>query len=142
MEKEKSFTLEIITMEKSLLREKVSFAVVPSKAGPVGILPNHAPLLGIVRAGMVSIRLQTEKIYQIFVGNGFFMISREGVIVVVKRAELSEKIDLEKTLAEKERTLERIAATSSASEVKVLKEELEMTEAKIKAATKMAESAA
>ncbi len=137
MEREKSFNLEIITQDRSLIREKVSFAIIPSEAGPVGILPNHAPLLGIVRTGIIRIRSWSEKEYEIFVGNGFFMISREGVIVVARRAELAEKIDLEKALEAKKIAEELIAESSSDSEVKILKEDLEVAEAKIRVAKKI-----
>ena len=44
MEKKKELKIELITPERVLLDSTIAFATIPSGAGPVGVLPNHAPL--------------------------------------------------------------------------------------------------
>ena len=40
--------LEVATPERELVREQVSDVQVPGKSGYMGILPGHAPLMGLL----------------------------------------------------------------------------------------------
>ena len=44
-------TLEIVTPDRSLLREEVDEVVVPGTEGELGILPGHTPLLSTLKIG-------------------------------------------------------------------------------------------
>jgi len=88
MKDKRSYRLELITPDKTVLDEEITFAVIKSGAGPVGIMPEHAPLLGTVDTGILTYR-DLEKIdHQINVGPGFFMVSNDGVSIVARSAEL------------------------------------------------------
>ena len=45
MASEKTFQLEILTLQKSCLKMPVKFVVAPGQEGVFEILPGHAPLL-------------------------------------------------------------------------------------------------
>ena len=59
-----------------------------SGAGPVGIMPEHAPLLGTVDTGILTYRDLEKQERQVNVGPGFFMVSSDGVSIVARSAEL------------------------------------------------------
>ena len=56
MKDKRSYRLELVTPEKTVLNEEIIFAVIKSGAGPVGIMPEHAPLLGTVDMGILTYR--------------------------------------------------------------------------------------
>jgi len=87
-EKDKrSYRLELVTPEKKVLNEEATFVVIKSGSGPVGIMPEHAPLLGTVETGILTYR-DLEKIdHKVNVGPGFFMVSSDGVSIVARSAE-------------------------------------------------------
>lgn len=93
MKADSKYKLQIVTQDRVLLDQDVTFVVVPSEAGPLGVLPGHAPLLGVVTIGALKVRDTGGSEFGAFVGRGFFMISHEGVVVVVRVAELEHQID-------------------------------------------------
>jgi F-type H+-transporting ATPase subunit epsilon len=88
MKDKRSYRLELVTPEKTVLNEEIIFAVIKSGAGPVGIMPEHAPLLGTVDMGILTYRDLEKSDRQINVGPGFFMVSSDGVSIVARSAEL------------------------------------------------------
>ena len=88
MKDKRSYRLELVTPEKTVLNEEIIFAVIKSGAGPVGIMPEHAPLLGTVDAGILTYRDPDKQDRQVNVGPGFFMVSSDGVSIVARSAEL------------------------------------------------------
>ena len=88
MKDKRSYRLELITPQKTVLNEEITFAVIKSGAGPVGIMPEHAPLLGTVDVGILTYRDLEKADHQIKVGPGFFMVSNDGVSIVARSAEL------------------------------------------------------
>ena len=87
-DKKRSYRLELITPDKTVLNEEIIFAVIKSGAGPVGIMPEHAPLLGTVDVGILTYRDLEKADHQLKVGPGFFMVSNDGVSIVARSAEL------------------------------------------------------
>lgn len=86
MRDKKSYRLEIITPAKTVLDEEVTFSVIKSGAGPVGIMPEHAPLLGTVETGVLTYRDLEKAEHRLDVGPGFLMVSNDGVSIVASSA--------------------------------------------------------
>ncbi len=106
----KTFKLQIVTQNHVLVEQDVQFAIVPTAIGPIGVLPGHAPLLGIITIGALMIRDKAGKEFGVFVGRGFFMVSHEGVTVVVRVAETEDQIDASRARSAYERSREMLAA--------------------------------
>ena len=49
-----SFTLEIATPERLLIREQVSEAQIPARQGELGVRPEHAPLIAELGTGVLT----------------------------------------------------------------------------------------
>jgi len=132
MKHETQFRLELVTQEKVLLSQEVSFVVVPSGRGPIGILPGHAPLLGVITVGILKVRDTAQKEFDVFVRRGFFMVSRTGVTVVTQSAEVGNSIDLDRALEARERAEKIIATRSPGMDMERAREALTRAKTRIK----------
>lgn len=90
-----SFELEIATPERQLVREDVTEAQIPGKDGFLGILPGHAPLLGLLGIGPLSYVAGGRKRYMSIHG-GFLEVLDDHVRVLADLAERAEEIDVER----------------------------------------------
>ena len=87
--------LEVATPERELVRERVSDVQVPGKNGYMGILPGHAPLLGLLGIGTLTYTVDGRKRH-LSVHNGFVEVLDDHVRVLADIAERAEEIDLER----------------------------------------------
>lgn len=87
--------LEVATPERELVRAQVSEVEIPGKNGYLGVLPGHAPLLGLLGTGTLSYVEGGTKRY-LAIHNGFLEIIDDHVRVLANCAEPREEIDIER----------------------------------------------
>ncbi|SPE34211.1 ATP synthase epsilon chain [Candidatus Sulfopaludibacter sp. SbA6] len=87
--------LEVATPERLMVREKVSEVQVPGQDGYLGILPGHAPLLGLLGTGLLSYRVGPNRRY-LAVQGGFLEVQPEHLRVLANVAERAEEIDVQR----------------------------------------------
>lgn len=75
------FTL--VSPEKILFDQEVSMVVVPGVEGDLGILPGHAPLLTLLRPGVVSVYEKGHIFVKLFIDGGFCEITSEKCTALV-----------------------------------------------------------
>ena len=75
-----SFNIEIISPEKSLLKEKVSSTTLPAFEGEMTILSNHIPIITFLRPGIIKVFGDTEKQY--FVEEGTVEFSKNTLAIL------------------------------------------------------------
>jgi F-type H+-transporting ATPase subunit epsilon len=90
-----SFELEIATPERQLVREDATEAQIPGKDGFLGILPGHAPLLGLLGIGALSYVSGGRTRYMAIHG-GFLEVLPDHVRVLADLAERADEIDLQR----------------------------------------------
>src|SRR3954464_15843282 len=90
--------LEVATPERALVREHVSEVEIPGKSGYLGVLPGHAPLLGLLGHGTLTYVSGTKKHY-IAIHLGFLEIMDDHVRVLANIAEPAEEIDVQRAKA-------------------------------------------
>jgi F-type H+-transporting ATPase subunit epsilon len=77
--------LDIISPERTLVHENVSFVALPGVAGAFEVLKNHAPLITSLEAGDIRYGLQDgEK--RLRVKSGFVEVKENHVTVCVEEA--------------------------------------------------------
>jgi F-type H+-transporting ATPase subunit epsilon len=101
-------TLEIVTPDRSLVREEVDEVVVPGSEGYLGILPGHTPLLAMLKVGELWFRIGHEKQYLAIAG-GFVEVLPDWVTVLADIAERAVDIDVARAEAARKRAEERLA---------------------------------
>ena len=101
-------TLEIVTPDRSLVRETVDEVQVPAAEGYMGILHGHTPYLATLQVGQLSYRIgqQTTNLHVAF---GFVEVLPNRVTVLAQVAERAEDIDVERAEAARRRAEDRIS---------------------------------
>lgn len=75
------FTL--VSPEKTLFDQEVTMVVIPGHNGDIGVLPHHAPLLTLLRPGVVSIYEGTKVLIKLFIDGGFCEVTPEKCMALV-----------------------------------------------------------
>lgn len=96
---DKTFDLSMVTPDGAAFEGEAQMIVAPGAAGEIGILPRHAPLVAMLKAGETRIRSDNE--WSAFAtGPGYLKIQRDRAIVLVDDAVRAEEIDLEQARRE------------------------------------------
>lgn len=80
----KTFTLEIKTPEKRLFLDRALKLTAQAVDGEIGILPGHASLATRLKAGQISFMMETGEIKKIESGEGFLIVNKDNVSVLIK----------------------------------------------------------
>ncbi|CAH2600468.1 ATP synthase epsilon chain [Rhodovastum atsumiense] len=78
--------LEIVSPEKLLLSRPVDMVVIPAAEGELGVLPNHAPMIVLLRGGTIRLYEGAKVTDRLFVAGGFAEITPERVTVLATEA--------------------------------------------------------
>lgn len=81
-------SLEIVTPDRSLVREDVDEVHVPGSEGYLGILPGHAPLLATLGIGELWYRKGQQKRF-LSIAGGFVEVLPDRVTILADAAELA-----------------------------------------------------
>src|SRR5215475_3808917 len=95
--------LEVATPERELVREQVSEVEIPAKGGMLGVLPGHAPLLGLLGIGTLTYVVGGTKRH-LSIHGGFLEILEDHVRVLADVAERAEEIDVPRARTALERS--------------------------------------
>lgn len=85
----------LVSPERELFNGDVDQVVVPGSEGEFGVLPNHAPVMSVIKPGALKV-LNEGAERRIFVNGGFADVTPEGLTVLAEEA-----IDLEDINADK-----------------------------------------
>jgi F-type H+-transporting ATPase subunit epsilon len=100
--------LEIVTPDRSLVREEVDEVQVPGSEGYLGVLPGHTPLLTTLNVGELWFRVGQVKHFLAIAG-GFAEVLPDRVTILAQIAERAEDIDLARAEAARKRAEDRLA---------------------------------
>jgi len=78
--------LEIVSPEKLLLSRAVEMVVIPASEGDIGVLPNHSPMIVLLRGGTISIYEGGKVTDRLYVSGGFAEITPERCTVLADEA--------------------------------------------------------
>ena len=95
----KSIELEIVTPEKPIVHDTVDEVQLPGWDGAIGVLPGHAPLLSMLKAGELWYRKGQERTYFVL-DFGLAEVLPDRVTILVRLADKPEDIDREKAAKE------------------------------------------
>lgn len=95
--------VELVAADRTVWSGEATIVVARTTEGDVGILPDHAPLLGLLADGVVEIRTPDTECYVAAVHGGFLSVAQNRVSILAEFAELSHEIDLEKARRDLER---------------------------------------
>ena len=87
--------VELVAVDHEVWSGEAEVVNARTLEGEIGILPGHAPLLGVLAEGAV-VRIGTEGSDEIRVAvhGGFLSVTEDGVQILAERAELADDIDV------------------------------------------------
>jgi F-type H+-transporting ATPase subunit epsilon len=103
-----TFTLEVVTPTRQVVREAVNEAQIPVRGGYIGVMPGHTPLLAEMGVGELSYQVGNRTFYSTAIG-GFVEVLADRVIVLADKAERAEEINVARAEAARDRAQKRMA---------------------------------
>jgi F-type H+-transporting ATPase subunit epsilon len=93
---------EIVSQDRTVFQGDVDIVVLPGAAGEMGILPHHAPVLAILKYGVIKIRRDGKE--DLFtVAGGVAEVQPDIVTILADAAENIEDIDITRAKAAQKR---------------------------------------
>ena len=84
--------LEIVTPDKKVFSEPVDIVFIPGVDGELGVLPNHIPLMTMIKPGELRVSAGGQQTF-LAVGEGFVEITGDSVTVLTDMAIEEQSID-------------------------------------------------
>ena len=75
---------ELVTPERLAVSEAVAMVEVPGEAGDFGVLPGHAPVLSMIRPGIIAVHGHDNATTRYFVPAGYAEVNPDGCIVLAE----------------------------------------------------------
>ena len=103
--------LSLFTPEQTLLNgEVVKEILVPSVKGYLGILPGHAPLISLLKAGVLKYLPEDSGEWKkVALGWGYLEVHEAGVRILAESAATKESLDQAQTEKELKKVLEQLS---------------------------------
>ncbi|TCC31221.1 F0F1 ATP synthase subunit epsilon [Kribbella sindirgiensis] len=127
-ESAKHLEVALVAAERTVWQGQARIVIARTTDGDVGILPGHAPLLGLLQGGTVQVRTVDDEYFVAAAPDGFISVANDRVSILAENAEMGHDIDLE----EARRELDQALATGTDSTVDA--DELRLAEARVRAA--------
>ena len=107
-----AFHFELVSPERLLFSGSVEAVVVPGAEGAFTVLRDHAPVMSVLKAGVIEIDETQTKKQRLFVRGGFADVSAKGLTILAEQAIPVEELDAAKLDA---LVVEAIAGTGAVS---------------------------
>lgn len=107
---------EIASQDRMIFEGDVDIVVIPGIDGEMGILPNHAPLLALMKMGVVKVRVAGQEEYFTVTG-GLAEIQPDIITILAEASENVEEIDIARAEAARERAKQLLESGPAAQEV-------------------------
>ena len=87
--------LNLFTPEQTLLKDEiVKEILVPSVQGELGILPGHAPLVSLLKAGVLRYLPKNSEVWErLALGWGYLEVYHDGVRILAESVATKESLD-------------------------------------------------
>jgi F-type H+-transporting ATPase subunit epsilon len=112
----KRLRVELITPEGPVYVEDARMVVVPGKAGELGVLPRHIPLIAQLKPGETRVRTLDDQWLSFATGSGYFKIQHDRASVLVESAVAVGSIDAERARQDLEDAQRRLEEASAGGE--------------------------
>ena len=102
---------EIVSQDRTVFQGDVDSILLPGMAGEMGIFPHHAPVLTLLKYGIIKVRRQgREDLFA--VSGGMADVQPDIVTILADAAENVDEIDVVRAQAAKKRAEDALAKTS------------------------------
>lgn len=99
----KTIKFEIVTPERAVLKQEILQITVPTTSGEITVLPDHIPLVSVLKPGVLELKLADNSSEIISVSGGFIEVTKDKVVILADTAERAEELDEARIKAAQER---------------------------------------
>lgn len=92
---QKTIKFEIVTPERVVLKQEILQITVPTTSGEITVLPDHIPLVSVLKPGVIEIKRADNSSEIISVSGGFIEVTKDKVVILADTAERAEELDEE-----------------------------------------------
>jgi len=103
MSEKKNIKFEIVTPEKVVSKQQVLQATVPTLDGEITVLPEHIPLVSILKPGVLELKKIDGELEIIAVAGGFIEVLRDKIVILADSAEQAQDLDESVVVAAREK---------------------------------------
>lgn len=121
-----TFHLDIVSTEKVIFSGTAHMLIAPTEMGEIGVLARHAPLLTLLRPGLVRVVREPDYDESFFVSGGYVEVQPHIVTVLADTVLRAPDLDEKAARASITRTQQDLKLTVSKDDYNRLKAELEM----------------
>ncbi|MFA6513866.1 MAG: ATP synthase F1 subunit epsilon [Patescibacteria group bacterium] len=89
----KTIKFEIVTPERVVLKQEILQITVPTASGEITVLPDHIPLVSILKSGVIEIKRADNVVEIMAVSGGFLEVMKDKVVILADTAERAEELD-------------------------------------------------
>ena len=125
--------LDIVTAERLVSSDQVDVVVAPGIDGELGILPNHAPLLTVLKPGEIRVVKDGEESY-IAVSGGFLEVMANKVTILADTAEHASELDVQRAEEALTRAQEQVTSAASDADLASALASIRRSQARMKVA--------
>ncbi len=116
----KSMKLEIVTPNGLIYDGEAKMVTLPGKEGEFGVLPEHASLVSLLDAGVITVETSAGKEIMVAINQGYVKVDEGKVSCIVDGAvlisdedgQLAERMSEAKELLKKAQTSDMVIATA------------------------------
>lgn len=105
-----SLKFELVTPERVVFRAEVLQVSVPTTSGEITILPNHIPLVSILKAGVVELKKLDGSLEILSVSGGVLEVLAGKVVLLADKAEHASELN-EARIVEAQAKAEKLKMT-------------------------------
>jgi len=92
----KTITFQIVTPERVVFEAEILQVTVPTESGEITVLPDHLPIVSILKPGVLELKLENNETEVLAVSGGFVEVLRDKVVILADSAEMAHDLDEEK----------------------------------------------
>ncbi|MBN2854147.1 ATP synthase F1 subunit epsilon [Patescibacteria group bacterium] len=89
----KTIKFEVVTPERIVLKKQILQVTVPTEDGEITVLPEHIPLMSILKPGVIEMKLEEGELELMSVSGGFVEVMRDKIVVLADTAERADELD-------------------------------------------------
>jgi len=93
MADKKTIKFEIVTLDRVVLQQDVLQITAPTKEGEITVLPDHIPLVSVLKPGVIEVKTATGEIEIMSISGGFIEVLKDKIIILADKAERAAELD-------------------------------------------------
>ncbi len=124
--------LSVVTATGTVAEGPVLSVTIPTTDGEITVLPEHAPIVSVIRPGVITTRTEKDE-QHLAVSGGFLRVSGESVTILADTAERADDIDRQRAEQARKRAEQAMAGKLEREEVAETQGELQKHLARLRA---------